>query len=94
MAKPIFSAKHYDAIAAALYQVKTLKRIRRNKLFDYLTDWLANAFAADNPRFQRKRFLAVCEFGPFLADKLADAKAQEIKALQPKENIGLVQRTK
>lgn len=63
----MMTRKHFEAIAAVLRQENT--RLAQGNVPDYagqrtlsnLTDRLADAFADENPRFDRQRFIAACQ---------------------------------
>lgn len=51
MTKPIFQRRHYEAIARA---------INTHDLGGFAASRFATIFAADNPKFDRSRFLKAC----------------------------------
>ncbi len=56
------SKKHYQALAAALYQERKY-RGKEHATFDDAIRVVARVLAADNPRFDRGLFLEACETG-------------------------------
>lgn len=61
------SKRHYEAVAGAIYATREMicrdpsHNEVRNMLLADVAEWLADVLAADNPRFDRARFLEACE---------------------------------
>ena len=71
MKKVMFSRRHYEAIAHALRNARPEKHWDANKHAQFLitVDRLSNAFAEDNPKFNREKFLAACYMTPEKSEK-------------------------
>ena len=54
--------KDYQAIARAFYQTGQ-ETLRESETWQILRRKIADVFAADNPRFNRARFMEACETG-------------------------------
>ena len=52
--------KDYEAIAAIIREFQDVNRTVRAQLATQVSERLAEYMAADNPRFDRARFLAAC----------------------------------
>lgn len=73
-ASPLFQHRHYRAIAATLAKTKPMPGYSAMASTKWLADItaLADMFAADNPRFDRERFLEACNGRPISPkDKVA-----------------------
>ena len=60
------SKRDYQAIAAILYRVKTQETDQGSEarsVVHMIVDELADYFPANNPRFNRGRFIEACETG-------------------------------
>ncbi len=55
---PVFQHRHYKAIAAKLAWID------HDGMWEIIRDALADTFEADNPRFDRQRFLDACAGEP------------------------------
>lgn len=89
--RAIFTNQQITSIAVLLNSFKLCQHIKRNKMFDDLVETFIAMLEADNPRFQKRKFRAIVEFGPFLFDS---AKAKATNELAPRENVPLAQRSK
>lgn len=60
----MMTRKHFEAVARILREERQLQRERPQRTGDqrttYIASELASLFAADNPRFDRVRFMAAC----------------------------------
>lgn len=73
-ASPIFQHRHYRVIAAAFSKVKPGDSASINEIAQHTagSKEMARLFAADNPRFDRERFLEACNGRPISPkDKVA-----------------------
>ena len=58
---PIFSRRHYQRIANELSLIRPLDRLSGAfAMWSQITDHFVILFQADNPRFDRERFLTWC----------------------------------
>lgn len=59
------SKKDYQAMARVLYSVRRFAPYEggQEHMLSEVTREVANVFAADNPRFDRARFIEACETG-------------------------------
>lgn len=62
------SKKHYQALARAIHERRTLAKGIQNEVsrlshYTELTSTIADVLAADSPRFNRALFLEACETG-------------------------------
>lgn len=69
------SKKDYEAIAKVLHGFQDTNRTVRAMLTRDVAERMADLFAADNPRFDRARFLHACETGEMRIPKAKAAKA-------------------
>jgi hypothetical protein len=60
----MMTRKHFEAVARILREERQLQRERPQRTDDqrttYIASELAAVFQADNPRFDRQRFIAAC----------------------------------
>jgi hypothetical protein len=67
LARPKFSRCHYQQVAAVLNHRRASFDAPERSDGGWAVDWIADdfceLFAADNPRFDRRRFLIACGIG-------------------------------
>lgn len=70
--------KDYQLIAAALYRARPTEASGALEVLQWVSDSLsiADALQADNPRFDRRRFLAACGHGSVEAYQAKLARAE------------------
>jgi hypothetical protein len=75
------SKKDYQAIARAIYEARTTDGTGPFDVVQHIQDGIARYAAADNPRFDRARFLEACETGSCKGMRKAAAKAGRVGGL-------------
>ena len=66
---PLFSKRHYTAVAAILYGAYLDTTDVDNFCFDTLVNRLSFLFMSDNPNFDQQRFLLACNGRPKQTDR-------------------------